>query len=262
MLLALVTFTAIAKVTGAVCAVAGGFSQKAKVTGKQVAERMTEDFQLIAGKLISTGTSGADALLAVCHYYDDVRRASIAGVVAEWEKAEEATRGRIKDAKASGRNVVNTYLKPLQYLLWAVENAHEVAKDAFSPVPTSITGTIDFTKRLAVVVEELRSTIRRKRTNIIIYTSEAGYLYLASLIEPLSLDERAELGIIEKLDDAGERIGDKAQIGKILKSLEAEQKVVARRSKDVASMIREIELTAMNDNHMVKADHACTKNDS
>ena len=82
------------------------------------------------------------------------------------------------------------------------------------------------------------------------------------MIDPLSLDERAELGIIEKLDDAGERIGDKAQIGKILKSLEAEQKVVARRSKDVASMIREIELTAMNDNHMVKADHACTKNDS
>jgi hypothetical protein len=261
-MLALVLFTGLAKVTGAICAVAGGFSQKAKVTGKLVAERMTEDFRFIAGELISTGTTGAAALLALCGYYDDTRKASIAGVVAEWEKAVEATRGTLKDAKASGRNVVNTYLKPLQYLLWGVENAPEVTTDAFSPVPTSITGTIDFTKRLAVVIEELRSTIRRKRTNIIIYTSEAGYLYLASMIEPLSLDERAELGIIEKLDDAGERIGDKAQIGKTLKSLEAEQKVVARRSKDVASMIREIELTAMNDNHMVKADHACTKNDS
>jgi len=261
-MLALVMFTGLAKVTGAVCAVAGGFSQKAKVTGKLVAERMTEDFRAIAGELISTATSGADALLAICHYYDDVRKASIAGVVAEWENAVEASRGTLKDAKASGRNVVNTYLKPLQYLLWAVENAPEVLKDAFSPVPTAITGTIDFTKRLAVVVEELRSTIRRKRTNIIIYTSEAGYLYLASLIEPLSLDERAEWGIIERLDASGERIGDKAQIGKILKTLEAEQKVVAQRSKHVASMIREIELTAMTDNHMVKADHACTKDDS
>lgn len=262
MLLALVTFTAIAKVTGAVCAVAGGFSQKAKVTGKQVAERMTEDFRFMAGKLISTGTSGADALLAFCNYYDDVRKASIAGVVAEWEKAEEATRGKIKDAKASGRNVVNTYLKPLQYLLWAVENAPEVATDAFSATPTSIDGTVDFTKRLAVVVEELRSTIRRKRTNIIVYTSDAGYLYLASMIDPLTLDERAEWGIIEKLDASGERVGDKVQIGKTLKKLEAEQKVVAQRSKQVASMIREIELTAMTDNHMVKADHECTKDDS
>ena len=245
MLLALVTFTGLAKATGAICAVAGGFSQKAKVTGKQVAERMTEDFRLIAGKLISTGTSGADALLAVCHYYDDVRRASIAGVVAEWENAVEATRGTLKDAKASGRNVVNTYLKPLQYLLWAVENAPEVATDAFSPTPTSIDGTVDFTKRLAVVVEELRSTIRRKRTNIIVYNtvhpeSGVGYLYLASMIEPLTLDERAEWGIIEKLDASGERVGDKVQIGATLKKLEAEQKAVARRSKDVAAMIREI----------------------
>ena len=261
-MLALVLFTGLAKATGAICAVAGGFSQKAKVTGKLVAERMTEDFRTIAGELISTATFRADALLAVCRYYDDTRKASIAGVVAEWEKAVEATRGTLKDAKASGRNVVNTYLKPLQYLLWGVENAPEVTTDAFSPVPTAITGTIDFTKRLAVVVEELRSTIRRKRTNIIIYTSEAGYLYLASMIEPLSLDERAELGIIEKLDASGERVGDKAQIGRILKSLEAEQKVVARRSKDVAAMIREIELTAMTDNHMVKADHECTKDDS
>ena len=37
-MLALVMFTGLAKVTGAVCAVAGGFSQKAKVTGKLVAE--------------------------------------------------------------------------------------------------------------------------------------------------------------------------------------------------------------------------------
>ena len=259
---ALVLFTGLAKVTGAICAVAGGFSQKAKVTGKLVAERMTEDFRFIAGELISTGTTGAAALLALCGYYDDTRKASIAGVVAEWENAVEATRGTLKDAKASGRNVVNTYLKGLQYLLWAVDNAPEVIKDAFSPAPTAITGTIDFTKRLGVIIEELRSTIRRKRTNIIVYTSEIGYLYLASMIEELSLDERAEWGIIEKLNASGERIGDKAQIGTTLKKLEAEQKVVARRSKDVASMIREIELMAMTDNHMVQADHACTKDNS
>ncbi len=65
-MLALVLFTGLAKVTGAICAVAGGFSQKAKVTGKLVAERMTEDFRFIASKLISTGTTGKDALLAVC----------------------------------------------------------------------------------------------------------------------------------------------------------------------------------------------------
>ena len=263
MLLALLTFTGLAKATGAICAAAAGFSLKAKVSGKQVAERMVEDFQAMSKKLISTGTSGKDALLAICGYYDDTRNASREGAVADWEISPEATRGTKKDAKASGRNVVNTYLKGLQYLLWALENAQEVLLDAFSTVPSRIEGkTVDYTKRLGVIIEELRSTIRRKRTNIIVYTSEAGYLYLASMIEDLTLEEKAEMGIIENVSDSGERTGDKMQIGAVLKKLEAEQKVVARRSKDVASMIREIELTAMTENHMVIANHPITQDDS